>query len=141
MNYLSEAISSGLEKLAAQTQAGASAHPPGPSVASNFVQSIRAFSQAAGAAAPSQQPSSSGTAEKDLALPPAAKTDNASSSSSIGGADSEASRIARFKQELGASCINLHALKRHAFRGVPEKDNLRVVVWKVSARMECWPIP
>jgi hypothetical protein len=48
------------------------------------------------------------------------------------GASSVAERVYRFKQELNASHINLHGLKRLAIHGIPDKDNLRAVVWKVS---------
>ena len=41
-------------------------------------------------------------------------------------------RVHRFKQELAASRINIHGLKRLAFHGIPDKDGLRAVVWKVS---------
>ena len=42
-------------------------------------------------------------------------------------------RISRFKQELLASRINLVALRRLAYQGVPDKDGLRAVTWKVRA--------
>jgi len=41
-------------------------------------------------------------------------------------------RLQRFKQELAGSCINIHALKRLAFHGIPDKDNLRGLIWKVG---------
>jgi hypothetical protein len=51
----------------------------------------------------------------------------------------ESIRLQRFKQELSGSCINLHALKRLAsdqrsvhFHGIPDKDYLRALVWKVQ---------
>lgn len=53
-----------------------------------------------------------------------------------GGASSLAERVYRFKQELNASRINLHAVKRLAFHGIPDKDNLRAIVWKVGRDTE-----
>lgn len=44
----------------------------------------------------------------------------------------------RFRQELNASCINLDGLKRLAFNGIPDRDNLRAVVWKVGAWEPCF---
>lgn len=41
-------------------------------------------------------------------------------------------RIHRFKQELQASHINVEQLKRLAFHGVPDTQNLRATVWKVT---------
>ncbi|KAL6760277.1 RabGAP/TBC protein [Haematococcus lacustris] len=40
-------------------------------------------------------------------------------------------RVQRFKQELQASHINIHSLKRLAMLGIPEHANLRATVWKV----------
>lgn len=40
-------------------------------------------------------------------------------------------RISRFKQELLASRINLDELRRLAFQGIPDKDGLRAMTWKV----------
>jgi hypothetical protein len=42
------------------------------------------------------------------------------------------SRISRFKQELLASRINLDELRRLAFQGIPDKDGLRAMTWKVQ---------
>lgn len=44
-------------------------------------------------------------------------------------------RISRFKQELLASRINLDELRRLAFQGIPDKDGLRAMTWKV--RVPC----
>ena len=52
-------------------------------------------------------------------------------SANIGSIQSVDARVARFKQELLGSTINLHSLKRHAFHGVPDKDSLRATVWKL----------
>jgi hypothetical protein len=41
------------------------------------------------------------------------------------------SRVSRFKQELLASRINLDELRRLAFQGIPDKDGLRAMTWKV----------
>jgi hypothetical protein len=41
-------------------------------------------------------------------------------------------RAGRFRQELLASCINLQSIRRLAFDGVPDIDNLRTIVWKVN---------
>jgi hypothetical protein len=41
------------------------------------------------------------------------------------------SRVSRFKQELLASRINLDELRRLAFQGIPDKDGLRAITWKV----------
>ncbi|WIA33086.1 hypothetical protein OEZ86_006240 [Tetradesmus obliquus] len=41
------------------------------------------------------------------------------------------SRISRFKQELLASRINLDELRRLAFQGIPDKDGLRAITWKL----------
>ncbi len=41
-------------------------------------------------------------------------------------------RVARFQTELRGSRINLDNLKRLAFHGIPDKGNLRAVVWKVG---------
>ena len=54
-----------------------------------------------------------------------------SSSSSSEPEGRESIRVQRFKQELAGSCINIHALKRLTFHGVPDRDNLRGTVWKV----------
>lgn len=51
-----------------------------------------------------------------------------------GGIQSEDVRLARFQAELRGSTINLHALKRLAFHGIPDKGNLRATVWKVRVR-------
>eukprot|EP00775_Hariotina_reticulata_P013965 gene13965-14079_t len=40
-------------------------------------------------------------------------------------------RVSRFKQELLASRINLHELRRLAFQGIPDKDGLRAMTWKL----------
>ena len=40
-------------------------------------------------------------------------------------------RVSRFKQELLASRINLDELRRLAFQGIPDKDGLRAMTWKV----------
>ena len=53
----------------------------------------------------------------------------------------ESVRVLRLKQELAGSCINIHALKRLAFHGIPDKDNLRGTVWKVSAPPSTQPPP
>ncbi len=47
--------------------------------------------------------------------------------------EQEPARVLRFKQELMGSCINIHALKRLAFHGIPDSKGLRAVVWKVDA--------
>ena len=54
-----------------------------------------------------------------------------SSSSPGAPQDATAVRVQRFRQELFGSCINLHALAGLAFYGIPDRDNLRAVVWKV----------
>lgn len=41
----------------------------------------------------------------------------------------------RFKQELLASRINLDELRRLAFQGIPDKDGLRAMTWKVESWM------
>jgi hypothetical protein len=46
-------------------------------------------------------------------------------------------RISRFKQELLASRINLDELRRLAFQGIPDKDGLRAMTWKVCALCLC----
>lgn len=43
-------------------------------------------------------------------------------------------RISRFKQELLASRINLDELRRLAFQGIPDKDGLRAMTWKVCGQ-------
>lgn len=45
-------------------------------------------------------------------------------------------RVARFQTELRGSRINLDNLKRLAFHGIPDKGNLRAVVWKVRLEGE-----
>lgn len=40
-------------------------------------------------------------------------------------------RVSRFKQELLASRINLPELRRLAFQGIPDRDGLRAITWKV----------
>jgi hypothetical protein len=45
-------------------------------------------------------------------------------------------RVQRFRLELNASCINVHALKRLAMSGVPDKEGLRAVTWKVGRSVE-----
>lgn len=40
-------------------------------------------------------------------------------------------RVARFKQELLGSAINLHSLGRLSYHGIPDRDNLRATVWKL----------
>jgi hypothetical protein len=52
-------------------------------------------------------------------------------------------RVSRFKQELLASRINLHELRRLAFQGIPDKDGLRAMTWKVldcHAHPHCNPV-
>jgi hypothetical protein len=46
-------------------------------------------------------------------------------------------RISRFKQELLASRINLDELRRLAFQGIPDKDGLRAMTWKVGVVSWC----
>lgn len=41
------------------------------------------------------------------------------------------SRISQFKQELLASRIDLDELRRLAFQGIPDRDGLRAMTWKV----------
>jgi hypothetical protein len=41
-------------------------------------------------------------------------------------------RVSRFKQELLASRIDMVALRSLAFHGVPDKDGLRAITWKVT---------
>ena len=41
-------------------------------------------------------------------------------------------RAQRLKLELLASNINIHNLKRLAFNGIPDQDNLRAITWKAS---------
>jgi hypothetical protein len=41
-------------------------------------------------------------------------------------------RISTFKQELLASRIDLDELRRLAFQGIPDKDGLRAMTWKVG---------
>ncbi|KAG2442314.1 hypothetical protein HXX76_002400 [Chlamydomonas incerta] len=53
------------------------------------------------------------------------------STSMTGGIQSEDVRLARLQAELRGSTINLHALKRLAFHGIPDKGNLRATVWKL----------
>eukprot|EP00879_Flechtneria_rotunda_P005730 GHRR01006031.1.p1 GENE.GHRR01006031.1~~GHRR01006031.1.p1 ORF type:complete len:476 (+),score=176.35 GHRR01006031.1:122-1549(+) len=40
-------------------------------------------------------------------------------------------RVSQFKQELLASRINLDELRRLAFQGIPDKDGLRSMTWKL----------
>lgn len=54
-----------------------------------------------------------------------------SNSSGLESESRENIRVQRFKQELAGSCVNIHALKRLSFHGVPDRDNLRGLVWKV----------
>ncbi len=56
-----------------------------------------------------------------------------SSQLSVSSSPAVEARVQRFKQELAASRINIHALKRLAFHGVPDRDGLRITVWKVRA--------
>lgn len=42
-------------------------------------------------------------------------------------------RVSRFKQELLASRMDMDALRSLAFYGVPDKDGLRAITWKVSS--------
>jgi hypothetical protein len=46
-------------------------------------------------------------------------------------------RISRFKQELLASRINVDELRRLAFQGIPDKDGLRAMTWKVCVLLCC----
>jgi hypothetical protein len=46
------------------------------------------------------------------------------------------SRVSRFKQELLASRINLDELRRLAFQGIPDKDGLRAMTWKVRLHQQ-----
>ncbi|GAX82972.1 hypothetical protein CEUSTIGMA_g10399.t1 [Chlamydomonas eustigma] len=62
-------------------------------------------------------------------LRPNGGSDQSTSMASL--SEPESIRLQRFKQELSGSCINLHALRRLAFHGVPDRDNLRAVVWKL----------
>eukprot|EP00798_Chlamydomonas_sp_ICE-L_P024704 gene24704-10340_t len=53
-------------------------------------------------------------------------------------------RVHRFQQELSASRVNIHAIKRLAFDGIPDHENLRATVWKLilgylSPSSEDWP--
>lgn len=41
-------------------------------------------------------------------------------------------RVLQFKQELRRHPIDLHSLRRLAFQGIPDRDNLRATVWKVG---------
>jgi hypothetical protein len=43
------------------------------------------------------------------------------------------SRVSRFKQQLLASRIDLHELRRLSMQGIPDKDGLRAITWKVGA--------
>lgn len=45
-------------------------------------------------------------------------------------------RVQRFRQELAASHINIHALKRLTFQGVPDTPGLRATVWKASLAVQ-----
>jgi hypothetical protein len=45
-------------------------------------------------------------------------------------------RAAAFKEELLASRVDLRALRRLAFCGVPDRDGLRAITWKVGGRRE-----
>lgn len=40
-------------------------------------------------------------------------------------------RVSQFKQELLASRINLDELRRLAYQGIPDRDGLRAMTWKV----------
>jgi hypothetical protein len=42
-------------------------------------------------------------------------------------------RVARFRHELLSEHIDIAALKRLAFHGIPDKDGLRAITWKVRA--------
>lgn len=42
------------------------------------------------------------------------------------------SRVSRFKQQLLASRIDLHELRRLSMQGIPDKDGLRAITWKVG---------
>lgn len=42
-------------------------------------------------------------------------------------------RVSQFKQELLASRINLDDLRRLAYQGIPDRDGLRAMTWKVRA--------
>lgn len=58
-------------------------------------------------------------------------------------AEPESVRLQRIKQELAGSCINVHALKRLAFHGIPDRGNLRGLIWKagfISSACENMPI-
>lgn len=46
-------------------------------------------------------------------------------------------RVSRFKQELLASRINLDELRRLSFQGIPDKDGLRAMTWKVCVGCLC----
>lgn len=45
-------------------------------------------------------------------------------------------RVARFKAELLASRIDLPRLRALAFSGIPDRDGLRAITWKVRAPAE-----
>jgi hypothetical protein len=49
------------------------------------------------------------------------------------GAQSVDARVAKFKRELLAETIDLAGLKRMACHGIPDKDGLRAITWKVRA--------
>jgi hypothetical protein len=40
-------------------------------------------------------------------------------------------RVAKFKHELLSETIDLKEIKRMAFHGIPDKDGLRAITWKV----------
>jgi hypothetical protein len=42
-------------------------------------------------------------------------------------------RVAKFKHELLSETIDLKEVKRMAFHGIPDKDGLRAITWKVRA--------
>jgi hypothetical protein len=42
------------------------------------------------------------------------------------------SRVSRLKQQLLASRIDLHELRRLSMQGIPDKDGLRAITWKVG---------
>lgn len=44
---------------------------------------------------------------------------------------SYSARIQRFKSELEAGNINMENLKRFSFSGIPDKDGMRAITWKV----------
>ena len=54
-----------------------------------------------------------------------------------GGSPSYEARVQRFKAELQNNSISMDNLRMLAFHGIPDRDGLRAVTWKVNVLFAC----